>query len=209
MPKKRGMIYADNGTLLPNGDQIPEGETFVLNNKTANDPGFQEWLKSTSSTYYPMSIARADDGVGSVRDVDTPIGRAEYARFLRSEAARGVPLAVNPSSFDFESMENDPMFNQRVHAGEMPGDPLGKSIDSRSPTSRYQTGVKRYEDFPTYFEVAKQQASRHESNKDLERRYNEYLQSQQAPRRPKGYVSVRQEVEGQPGVYETIRIPQY
>ena len=45
-----GMIYAENG------GQIPEGETFVLNNKTAKDPGFQEFLKATSSTFYPMRM---------------------------------------------------------------------------------------------------------------------------------------------------------
>lgn len=183
-----GMIYAENG------DQMPEGETFVLNNKTAKDPGFQEWLKSTSSTYYPMSIARADFGAGAVRGVDEPIGIAEYARFLRSDESRGVPLAVSPDTFDFEAIANDPQFNQRIGAGEMPGDPLGKSIDSRSPTSRYQTGVKRYENFPTFAEVAKQQVSRYESNKDLERRYNEYLMKQRQPQR----VGPRESVEYTP-----------
>ena len=91
-------------------------------------------------------------------------------------------------------MENDPLFNQRVSAGEMPGDPFGLSIDSRSGRKRYRSAVKQYENFPTFFEVAKQQAARYESNKDLERRYNEYLMKQRQPQR----VGPRESVEYTP-----------
>ena len=165
-----GMVYAENG------DQMPEGERFVLNNKTARDPGFQDFLRSVGGEYYEMAIP----GMNSRVERDTPgtVGFSDYAKFLRDPSNRGKQLAVNPRFFDMEEAQGSPgTFGKYVPAYEREGQGRGANYEG-----------------PTYSDMMREQASRYESNKDLERRYNEYLMKQRQPQR----VGPRESVEYTP-----------
>tara|TARA_B100000424_G_scaffold198245_1_gene155416 strand:+ start:447 stop:1352 length:906 start_codon:yes stop_codon:yes gene_type:complete len=158
------------------GGEMPEGETFVLNNKTAKDPGFQDFLRSVGGEYYEMAIPEMDSRVE--RGTPGTVGFSDYASFLRDPANRGKELAVNPRFFDMEEAQSSPgTFGRSVPQFEREGQGRG---------GRYEGS--------TYAEMMAKQAARHASNKDLERRYNEYLMKQRQGQR----VGPRESVEYTP-----------
>jgi len=189
MPKR----YDDGGPLGENGDEDSDFEPFVLNNKTANDPEFQRYLESTNQRVYKEATPK---GKYKPLEPGQKMSFSDFTDMLRSDEYRGEAIAVNPELFDMEAVRNSPgSFGQRAPKYEQVFGSMGAN--------------KKYEDFPTYQEIAEGEMEAYQHNREVERKYNEYRQKQQTPRRPKGYIRIRQEVEGQPGVYETISVPRY
>lgn len=183
-----GLNGVENGD--DNGDKS-QTQPFVLNNKTAKDPEFQRYLESTGQRVYKEATPR---GKYKPLEPGQKMSFADFTDMLRSDEYRGEAIAVNPELFDMEAVQNTP--------GQF------GSIAPKYEQVYGSTG-RKYAEFPTYKDIAEGEMGRYEHNREVERKYNEWKQSQQTPRRPKGFISIRQEVPGQPGVYETIRVPQY
>ena len=153
----------------PGGGMMPRKRGMMYENGgefDPEDPGFQEFLKTVGGRYYPERSG------GSMNF-------SELSKVLR-QGMNSDEMALNPENIDFDYAGMD----KRVAASELPA---GFKRPSGGPRIKY-------EDFPTFREVAQAAADRYANNRDLERRYQEYLAKQSTPQR----VGPRESVEYTP-----------